>query len=221
MAEVAEQKSQNKGEGSGKPAEAEEQQPTTQATEIKPLMFLAPALMLAIRYFKVDVNQYVVELRVAFGCVVLLNFLSMFFIYMKAQANPEGATKVTVKEKKPGQKTAEEKTMTFREYDLEQLQKKVFGAGMSLMISCGIHYKWGNATPLLLQCVMIPVNAVQDPLFKLHVLGANPEGKLKRPFPTPPNAMEELMNGGGGGGDDASAKDVEKKRNRSKKAKGD
>uniref|UniRef100_A0A7S2SW02 Inorganic phosphate transporter n=1 Tax=Rhizochromulina marina TaxID=1034831 RepID=A0A7S2SW02_9STRA len=187
--------------------------------EIQPLMFLAPALMLAIRYFKVDVNQYVVELRIAFGCAVVLNFLSMFFIFMKAQANAEGATQVTVKDKKPGQRTAEEKTMTFREYDLQHLQNKVFGAGMSLLISCGIHYKWGNATPLLLQAIMIPVNAVQDPLFKLHILGAKPEGKLKRPFPKAPNALEELMTGG----EEEATKEgaVEKKRSRSKKAKGD
>ena len=48
--------------------------------------------------------------------------------------------------------------------------KKVKSAGFGLMITCGIHYKWGNAAPLLFQSVMMPMGLLDDNLFKVCVV---------------------------------------------------
>ena len=57
-----------------------------------------------------------------------------------------------------------------RQPTLTQVMKKVKSAGFGLMITCGIHYKWGNAAPLLFQSVMMPMGLLDDNLFKVCVV---------------------------------------------------
>lgn len=165
------------------------------APEFKPQMLLAPLVIFGLRYLKVDLSDYVQELRIAFGLVVVLNLLASLVIYRRAQSAADADTRVVVKEKVPGKPTVS-KEMTYREYDSSQVMKKVQSSFVGLAITGFIHYKWGNATPLLLQALMIPLNAIQDPLFEIHILGKEAVGKLKRPFATHPNPLEELMGGG-------------------------
>ncbi|CAE7612350.1 pho88 [Symbiodinium pilosum] len=70
-----------------------------------------------------------------------------------------------------------------REYDMakwfEQMQQQVVGC---IVLAC-IHLQWGYITPLALQCVTAPLQLLDSPLVKIHLLGQPPHGALKRPFP--------------------------------------
>lgn len=161
--------------------------------EFSPKSFVVPAVLLGTRYFKIDVNAYVVELRFAFAAVVLSSLAVSALLYFKTQAAPEGG-EITVKEKAmDGTETA--KTMSTREYDAAEVVKKVKSTLMGLCISGGIHWKWGNATPLLMQCIMIPTNLLDDPMVKIHLFGYEATGKLQRPFKAPESPFAALMGG--------------------------
>lgn len=162
--------------------------------EMKPTMFVVPAVMLGMRYFKIDLTGHVQELRIAFGFVVILKCLCTLYIYLVSQKSTDSAI-VEVSEK--GMDGIEKtKKMTVAEYDASVITKSLGSTAFGTLITCGIHYKWGNPTPLLIQCVMGPMNVYEEPLFQIHVLGCKAEGKLARPFKAPPNPMEELMGGG-------------------------
>jgi hypothetical protein len=85
------------------------------------------------------------------------------------------------------------KEQTVNEYDAAQIIKSAGQALFGLCLTCGIHYKWGNPTPLLFQCLMGPLGLFDEPLFKIHMLGHKAEGDLKRPFKPPPSPFEGLM----------------------------
>lgn len=164
---------------------------TPEQPEIKPTMFVAPAAMMALRYFKIDLTVYVNELRVAFGVFILLKLLVLAYTYFKSQANAD-ATPVEVVEK--GMDGVTKRTvMTAKEYDAAEIKKAFSSSLFGLAITCGVHYKWGNPTPLLFQCVMGPMGFFDDKEFLIHVLGKKAEGKLARPFKAPPNPLAELM----------------------------
>eukprot|EP00959_Pyramimonas_sp_CCMP1952_P093453 1955896-Pyramimonas_sp.AAC.1 len=54
---------------------------------------------------------------------------------------------------------------------------------LSVVISGGIHYKWGMVHPLLIQAVLQPMNALGDPLAQIWLMGSDDtKGSTKRPF---------------------------------------
>jgi len=150
--------------------------------------------MLALRYFKVDLTVYLIHLRIAFGVMVLLKFLVLAYLYFASGKSAEKGNVVVIEKGMDG--VEKKKTQTIQEYDCAQALKAVNQAGFALCITTGIHYKWGNPTPLLFQCLMTPMGLYDDPIFKLHVLGHAAEGKLARPFKAPPSPFAELMGGG-------------------------
>lgn len=161
------------------------------APEMNPKMFLMPALMMGVKYLKLDLNLYKTELRIAFACAVLFKYAVIYFVYLTSQKAAE-AGPVTVKEKKPMDGTEEEKTMTTREYDAKQIMSSFKSSLFGLCITCGIHYKWGNASPLLFQSIMLPMGLFDDALFKIHILGNEAVGKLTRPFKAPESPFAAL-----------------------------
>jgi len=185
------------------------------APEIKPTAFLAPGIMLGMRYFKVDLSIYLQELRIAFAVVIVLKFLVILWMYIVSQRGPDEKTKsIIVKEK--GVDGVEKTTkMTVKEYDASQAWKTAGSSLFALCITCGIHYKWGNPTPLLFQCIMGPIGMFDDKLFKIHILGQKAEGKLARPFVMPPSPLQELM----GGGETAKPAEKEKRGKKEKTVK--
>mmetsp|Transcript_66328 Transcript_66328/g.130025 ORF Transcript_66328/g.130025 Transcript_66328/m.130025 type:complete len:215 (+) Transcript_66328:59-703(+) len=164
------------------------------APEIKVTTFLAPAAMLGIKYFGIDLTEYRDNLRIAFGVVVLLKFIVIFFIYMKSQQSIDLKPVVVTEKGSDGKET--KKTMTVKEYDASQAIKSAGQALFALCITCGIHYKWGNPTPLFFQCLMGPIGMLDDSLFRIHVLGSKAEGKLERPFKPAPSPFQDLIGGG-------------------------
>ena len=70
-----------------------------------------------------------------------------------------------------------------QDYDLKQIRTKLTTAVVSVLITGGIHYKWGMNHPLLIQSVLQPMNALGDPLAKIWLMGADDSsGSTKRPF---------------------------------------
>ncbi|CAE7360250.1 PHO88 [Symbiodinium microadriaticum] len=72
-----------------------------------------------------------------------------------------------------------------REYDMskwfEQMQQQVVGC---IVLAC-VHVHWGYVTPLALQCATAPLQLLEAPLVKIHLLHKPATGSLKRPFPAP------------------------------------
>ena len=150
--------------------------------------------MLLLRYFAIDLTVYLQELRISFCCMALLKFLVLGYLWLASGKSKEkGAVEVA---EKAMDGTETKKTQTIQEYDQAQVVKAVGQAGFALCLTCGIHYKWGNPTPLLFQCLMTPMGLYDDPIFKIHVLGQAAEGKLTRPFKAAPSPLAELMGGG-------------------------
>ena len=167
-----------------------------------------------------DLTVYVDELRVLFAVVVALKFATIAYLYVLSKNSGNTNLVVVVEKGLDGKET--KKTMTAAEYDASVVVKGVNSSVMSLCITCGMHYKWGNPTPLLFQGIMTPMGLWDDPIFKLHILKHKAEGKLERPFKAPASPFAELMGGGGASGEkkeepEALAADEGKKRGKKDK----
>jgi len=136
---------------------------------------------------------YITELRIAFALVVVLKFLVIAYLYKLCKGCAiNGNVEVTEK----GLDGVEaKKTLTVQEYDCAQVTKSIGQAAVALAITCGVHYKWGNPTPLLFQCLMTPIGLLDDSLVKIHLLGHAATGKLQRPFKATTSPMQELFGG--------------------------
>lgn len=177
----------------GKEKASADAEPAPAGPELKMTSFLAPAAMMGMKYFKVDLSIYLDELRIAFGVVVVLKFLVIMYIYMLSQKSTDSNPVVVTEKGLDGKETT--KKMTVKEYDASQVTKSAGQAAFALAITCGIHYKWGNPTPLFFQCFMGPMGMLDDQLFRIYILGNKAEGKLERPFKAPASPFQELMGG--------------------------
>lgn len=151
----------------------------------------------------------------AFGCAVLLKFIVIGLVYILSQKD-KSKTMITVIEK-GYDGVDKKKEQTVSEYDSAQVIKSAGQALFALCLTCGIHYKWGNPTPLLFQCLMGPMGLLEDPLVKIHILGHKAEGDLKRPFKPPPSPFEGLMGTPAAPEEPKSSKAIEKKRGKKDK----
>jgi hypothetical protein len=172
------------------------------APELSPKMLVVPCLMMAVKFLKLDFAPYVEQLRIGFGCACALT-LGVHFLVKSIAAGKADATEITVtttNPMKPGEK--ETKTWTICNYDQAEALKKVKSGLVSVCMVSAMHYKWGSPMPLLFQCIMQPMNLLDDPLVQIHLLGKKPEGKLERPFKAPPNPLADLLGGDKAADDD-------------------
>merc|ERR550514_556820 len=107
-------------------------------------------------------------------------------VYSKIQKAEDDGSKIAIPEQKSmGQVVKPAMEQTLSEYDTgkwkEMMQQLVMGA----VIISGMHYKWGYSMPLVMQVIMSPMQLIENPLFKIYVLGSPAVGDLKRPFPAP------------------------------------
>ena len=159
--------------------------------ELSPKMFVVPALLMIVKFFKLDFTLYVPQLRAGYACAVALTVLTTLMCGQLAQKkNEEG--EVTVKEKNYENITIEKK-FTVADYDQREAVSKVRALCFQVAMTSFMHYKWGSPMPLLFQCVMLPMNLADEPLVKIHVFGAKAEGKLARPFAKPPNPLADAL----------------------------
>ena len=152
---------------------------------------VVPALLMIVKFFKLDFTLYVPQLRAGYACAVALTVLTTLMCGQLAQKKQE-AGEVTVKEKNYENITIEKK-FTVADYDQREAVSKVRALCFQVAMTSFMHYKWGSPMPLLFQCVMLPMNLADEPLVKIHVFGAKPEGKLARPFAKPANPLADAL----------------------------
>lgn len=162
------------------------------APEINLRMFAAPAMMLGMRFFKVDLSAYVIPLRCLYFVATLTTLACFVYIARLAQAK-KNLKEITVTEKLPTETKV--RKLTISEYDVEECMKKVKSGGVAFLVVCFIHFKWGSPIPLLLQSIMQLVNLTDDPLVQIHLFGKTAVGKLNRPFKVN-NPLADLLKGG-------------------------
>ena len=169
---------------------------------------VVPALLMVVKFFKLDFSLYVPQLRAGYACAVALTVLTTLMCGQLAQKKQEPG-EVTVKEKNYQNITVEKK-FTVADYDQREAVSKVRALCFQVAMTSFMHYKWGSPMPLLFQCVMLPMNLADEPLVKIHVFGAKAEGKLSRPFAKPPNPLADAL-GVNPDADDAVARKPSKK----------
>ena len=152
---------------------------------------VVPALLMIVKFFKLDFTLYVPQLRAGYACAVALTVLTTLMCGQLAQKKQEEG-EVTVKEKNYENITIEKK-FTVADYDQSEAVSKVRALCFQVAMTSFMHYKWGSPMPLLFQCVMLPMNLADEPLVKIHVFGAKAEGKLARPFAKPPNPLADAL----------------------------
>jgi len=75
-------------------------------------------------------------------------------------------------------------TTTVQEYDTTQLKSAVKTAFMGIGMMGVMHLYLGYTQPLLVQSIMPIKNIVESKIAKIHLLGKEPVGDLKRPWKT-------------------------------------
>jgi hypothetical protein len=95
----------------------------------------------------------------------------------------------------PVDEDAKDTQSTVLAYDLNLLQTARKSWLMNAVILTLVHMKTASVSPLLMSTIMGLTRYLDDPLFKLHILGFQSEGPLKRPFPVDKNPLAGLLQG--------------------------
>src|SRR5271170_5796497 len=75
-------------------------------------------------------------------------------------------------------------TTTVQEYDTSQLKSAVKSTFMGIGMMGVMHLYFGYTQPLLVQSIMPIKTVVESKVAKVHLLGSQPVGDLKRPWKT-------------------------------------
>jgi Phosphate transport (Pho88) len=75
-------------------------------------------------------------------------------------------------------------TTTVQEYDTSQLKSAVKNTFMGIGMMGVMHLYFGYTQPLLVQSIMPIKTAFESKVVKIHLLGSDPVGDLKRPWKT-------------------------------------
>jgi len=75
-------------------------------------------------------------------------------------------------------------TTTVQEYDTTQIKSGIKSAFMGVGMMGVMHLYFGYTQPLLVQSVMPIKNILESKVAKIHLLGKEPVGELKRPWKT-------------------------------------
>jgi len=105
------------------------------------------------------------------------------------QAQSEGELEDTVEVTRQdwtdeGKMVNRKETITYGEYDLEQVWTTVKQQGMQVGMVTFLHWYWGYTTPLVITSFMGVQQIMDFPLYKLYMSGvsASDDKTLKRPF---------------------------------------
>lgn len=140
--------------------------------------------------------------RVAYGVAVALLLLAMLRVRMLILAKrdktavpaPADDAAVAAASAAPAPKDVEE-------YDQQQLQAWLSSQVMGVLMPVGLHIYFGMLQMLIISTLLLPINAAEHPLVRVHLLGAD----IPRPFPAPKNAMADALKKLTAGGEDAAA----------------
>eukprot|EP00438_Fugacium_kawagutii_P015053 Skav217576 [mRNA] locus=scaffold129:162818:170916:- [translate_table: standard] len=151
-----------------------------------PIVQLVPlGVVLLLQKYDLQELGYLMHLRVVYGLVQFGCLGLLIYIRWKISSLPEGAKIQVPATVQLGVEVKPAVEQTTKEYDEskwgEQMQQHVIG----FLVLTFIHVHWGHIMPLAFQAVMAPIQLLEAPLAKIHVLGKPAHGSLKRPFPPP------------------------------------
>ncbi|KAI9152457.1 phosphate transporter (Pho88) [Blastocladiella emersonii ATCC 22665] len=137
-------------------------------------------VMQAVQYFKVGEGENdVIYIRAAYAFTQLAVGAILYYIKTRIDAKKD-ETKMVWTQTGPGGSLVEG---TVAEYDQEMVQASLKQHVISLVLMSGLHLYGGYLQPLILQALMPWKALLTAPLFRIHLMGAAPEGDLARPFP--------------------------------------
>eukprot|EP00294_Goniomonas_avonlea_P009299 CAMPEP_0114557822 /NCGR_PEP_ID=MMETSP0114-20121206/10040_1 /TAXON_ID=31324 /ORGANISM="Goniomonas sp, Strain m" /LENGTH=227 /DNA_ID=CAMNT_0001743145 /DNA_START=36 /DNA_END=719 /DNA_ORIENTATION=- len=132
-----------------------------------------------------------IALLIAFAIVQLLQFGCMAAIMSKIRSKKDTDVVVVPAQKVMGQTHGTDQEMSVEEYDASKVMEAVKQAVMGGIILGLIVWKVETVKPLFIQVFLTPMTFMDTPLFKVHILGKEATGDLKRPW-TPPNPFAGL-----------------------------
>ena len=149
---------------------------------------VVPALLMVVKFFKLDFTLYVPQLRAGYACGGRANKSSDIDV---RPARPEEAR--TGRGHGQGEELPEHyhgEKFTVADYDQREATSKLSAVpgGRDDELHAP---QWGSPMPLLFQCVMLPMNLADEPLVKIHVFGA-PRPVAGR-FAKPPNPLADAL----------------------------
>ncbi|KAL2651629.1 hypothetical protein R1flu_019757 [Riccia fluitans] len=153
-------------------------------------MFLGPGLLMGLKFANVDYqrpeNLIFVRVFYAISQVFLFGVCAFIGLSIRNRGDDKKTLKLVTPPSpmSPGEQPTETK-VTFKEYDMGELQKLVKNFILGAAITVGIHVYMQVVPALLLQIVAQPITLIDHPLFALYILNKDPaqDSKLKRPFP--------------------------------------
>ncbi|KAG0590521.1 hypothetical protein M758_1G112400 [Ceratodon purpureus] len=160
-------------------------------------VLVGPAMLVAMKVLKIDydVPHNILIIRTLYALSQLALFAGLYVIYQRITQDGDEKKTVKVKVTSPAGAT-EEQVMTYKDYDMSELQKLVKSFGVGAAMTIGIHVYMAVVPALLLQMVTQPITLYDHALFSLYILkkDASKDKKLKRPFPNDsPMAKLEAM----------------------------
>ncbi|KAL3700334.1 hypothetical protein R1sor_018356 [Riccia sorocarpa] len=153
-------------------------------------MFVGPGLLMGLKFANVDYqkpeNLIFVRAFYAISQLFLFGICAFIALGIRNRGDDKKTLKLVTPPSpmSPGEEPRETE-VTFKAYDMEELQKLVKNFIMGAAITVGIHVYMQVVPALLLQIVTQPITLIDHPLFALYILNKDPaqDSKLKRPFP--------------------------------------
>lgn len=151
--------------------------PSISLSQIVPLI-----VSMAMSKYNLQEMGYTRHVEIGYIVIQVVCLSLLGFIYAKIAAMAEDGEKLTIPEVKQfGQVVTPATEQTPKEYDSTKLLAQAKQIGMGAVILGGVYYKWQYLFPLVLQMLTTPLQLVESPLFRIHVLGRD----VERPFPEP------------------------------------
>lgn len=158
-------------------------------------MFMPMGLMFV--YNKFGQEWEAPPLRLVYATTQVLSVLAYAYIYYVASKHASQTEMLTVKSKQATGPEKEEK-LSIRKYDMKEARAAMQQLVMGATFVIGIHSWKGYLQPLVIQAVMGMFLLVDNPLFRIYVLGQQPVGDLQRPFKKDVSPLAALMGQGVG-----------------------
>lgn len=160
-------------------------QPPMPSLSVK--QFLPLIVMFALNKVDIEKDGWLPLTRVMYCAVQVAALIVIFLIQRGIAAMPRDDDVVVEcpETKTFGQVTEPAKTVAVHQYDDLKWKEMLKQFLISAMIMALFHLKWGYIQPLVLQCVLVPSQMSDNPLFHIHIRGKEAKGAYKRPFPAP------------------------------------
>lgn len=147
--------------------------------KIGPLLML-PVLFLSQKIDFQDANT-VMLVQIIYAVVQVVVLMVYGYVYFQIK-NKNDQTTINVPSTGPFRSSNPTTTIsTVKDYDEKALGKLVLQLGFGIAIAIFLSTKWHIMPPLVLQCLLTPMNMFNSPLFKLFVL-KEPPSLHPRPF---------------------------------------